>query len=154
MEEQTNLLELPEMPPVQGEDGASAGKVIPKLRTVNRAQMMMANISVEELIPADHKARAIWELAGRLQLDRFEESVKTQAGNAGRPAWDPRLLVSVWVYAYSEGIGSAREVARRCEFDPAFDSKSRKLGTLYVNARKPLAAYRFARAAAAADIAG
>jgi hypothetical protein len=110
MEEQTNLLELPERPPVQGEDGASAGKVIPKLRTVNRAQMMMANISVEELIPADHKARAIWELAGRLQLDRFEESVKTQAGNAGRPAWDPRLLVSVWVYAYSEGIGSAREI--------------------------------------------
>jgi predicted SAM-dependent methyltransferase len=42
----------------------------------------------------------------------------------------------------------------QCEFDPAFDSKSRKLGTLYVNARKPLAAYRFARAAAAADIAG
>jgi transposase len=24
------------------------------------------------------------------------------------------------VYAYSQGIGSAREVARRCEYDPAF----------------------------------
>ena len=24
------------------------------------------------------------------------------------------------MYAYSQGIGSAREVARRCEFDPAF----------------------------------
>jgi transposase len=120
MEEQTKLLELPERPPVQEEGGVSAGKAIPKLRTVDRAQMMMAHISVEELIPADHKARAIWELAGRLQLDRFEESVKTQAGNAGRPAWDPRLLVSVWVYAYSEGIGSAREIERWLEYEPGF----------------------------------
>ena len=24
------------------------------------------------------------------------------------------------MYAYSQGIGSAREVARRCEYDPAF----------------------------------
>jgi hypothetical protein len=30
------------------------------------------------------------------------------------------LLISLWVYAYSQGIGSAREVARRCEYDPAF----------------------------------
>jgi Transposase domain (DUF772) len=38
----------------------------------------------------------------------------------GRPAFDPQLLISLWVYAYSQGIGSAREVARRCEYDPAF----------------------------------
>jgi transposase len=37
----------------------------------------------------------------------------------GRPAFDPQLLISLWVYAYSQGIGSAREVARRCEYDPA-----------------------------------
>ena len=34
--------------------------------------------------------------------------------------FDPQLLISLWVYAYTQGIGSAREVARRCEFDPAF----------------------------------
>jgi len=33
----------------------------------------------------------------------------------GRPAFDPQPLISLWVYAYSQGIGSAREVARRCE---------------------------------------
>jgi transposase len=38
----------------------------------------------------------------------------------GRPAFDPHLLLSLWVYAYSQAIGSAREVARRCEYDPAF----------------------------------
>lgn len=40
-------------------------------------------------------------------------------GGAGRSAWDPRLLISLWVYAYSEGVSSAREVSRLCEYDPA-----------------------------------
>jgi transposase len=30
------------------------------------------------------------------------------------------MLISLWVYAYSQGIGSPREVARRREYDPAF----------------------------------
>lgn len=44
----------------------------------------------------------------------------SRAVEGGRPAFDPQLLISLWVYAYSQGIGSAREVARRCEYDPAF----------------------------------
>ena len=118
MEEQTNLLELPERPPAQGQDGVSAGKVIPKLRTVDRTEMMMANISVEELIPADHKARAIWNLTGRLDLSGFIEPLRTAQGCAGRSAWDPRVLVSMWVYAYSEKIGSAREIERTMQWEP------------------------------------
>jgi transposase len=79
---------------------------------------MLVQIWVEELIGADHKARAIWELTGRLDLSRFEEPLKTRVGAVGRAAWDPRLLVSVWVYAYSEGIGSAREIERLMEWEP------------------------------------
>ena len=30
------------------------------------------------------------------------------------------MLISLWLYAYSRGISSAREVARRCEYEPAF----------------------------------
>jgi hypothetical protein len=41
-------------------------------------------------------------------------------GIAGRPAWDPHLLISLWVYAYSEGVSSAREVERRCAYHPAY----------------------------------
>ena len=60
----------------------------------------------------------IWELAGRLDLSRFAEQVKTVRGEAGRAAWEPQLLVSVWVYAYSEGISSAREIERRMGYEP------------------------------------
>jgi transposase len=89
-----------------------------KWRTPNRAQMRMVPLGVEELIPDDHKARAIWELAGQLDLSGFAETVRTMAGEAGRPAWDPQLLVSVWIYAYSEGIGSAREIERMAQYEP------------------------------------
>jgi transposase len=53
-----------------------------------------------------------------LNLSRFEEPLKTRQGAAGRAAWDPRLLVSVWVYSYSEGISSAREIERWMEWEP------------------------------------
>ena len=39
---------------------------------------------------------------------------------AGRDATDPRLLVALWLYACIRGIGSARELARRCEESVAF----------------------------------
>ncbi len=29
-------------------------------------------------------------------------------------------MISLWLYAYSRGISSAREMARRCEYEPAF----------------------------------
>jgi transposase len=41
-------------------------------------------------------------------------------GRAGRDHTSPQLLISLWLYAYSRGISSAREIARRCEFEPAF----------------------------------
>src|SRR5258707_7997185 len=92
----------------------------PLVRPINRQQMSWRAVDVERLIAEDHRARAIWMLVGRLDLGRFYESIESSAEEGGRPAIDPQLLISLWVYAYSEGIGSAREVARRCEFDPAF----------------------------------
>src|SRR6266853_1873861 len=92
----------------------------PLIRPVNRQQMCWRAVDVERLIGEDHRARAIWALVGRLDLQRFYEDIESSAEQGGRPAFDPQLLISLWVYAYSEGIGSAREVARRCEFDPAF----------------------------------
>ena len=41
-------------------------------------------------------------------------------GRAGREHTDPQVLISLWLYAYSRGISSAREMARRCEYEPAF----------------------------------
>ena len=112
---QPALIEIPEQPPLP-KRAVGRGQI--KLRSVNRLQTINVPIYVEELIPADHKARAIWELAGRMDLSRFTEALRTAAGCAGRPAWDPQLMVSLWVYAYSEGITSAREIERLMEWEP------------------------------------
>jgi transposase len=93
----------------------------PLLQPINRQQMCWRAVDVERLIGLDHPARAIWELTGRLDLRAFYEGIGSSAEEGGRPAIDPRLLISLWVYAYSLGIGSAREVERRCEHDPAFE---------------------------------
>jgi transposase len=92
----------------------------PLIRPVNRQQMSWRAVDVDRLIGEDHPARAIWTLVGRLDLKRFYDDIESSAEEGGRPAIDPQLLISLWVYAYSEGIGSSREVARRCAFDPAF----------------------------------
>jgi transposase len=87
---------------------------------VDRTQLSWRLVDVEQLIELDHPARAVWELAGRLDLSRFCASIQAVEGVSGRTPWDPRLLVSLWVYAYSRGIGSAREIERRCLYEPAF----------------------------------
>ena len=92
----------------------------PRLVSVDRRQMVMRAIEVERLIEEDHPARAIWELVGRLDLSEYYAEIGAVEGRAGRDHTDPQVLISLWLYAYSRGISSAREVARRCEYEPAF----------------------------------
>jgi transposase len=99
---------------------SEAEKGRPLLQAVSREQMCWRAVDVERLIAEDHGARAIWELVGRLDLRGYHDGVGSNEKEGGRPAFDPQLLISLWVYAYSVGIGSAREIARRCEWDPAF----------------------------------
>jgi transposase len=90
------------------------------LVAVNRQQLVMRTIDVELLIDADHPACSIWELVGRLDLSRYYAEIAAVEGRAGRDHTDPQVLISLWLYAYSRGISSAREVAQRCEYEPAF----------------------------------
>ena len=103
-----------------GLEDAVADSRLRRLRLVDRAQMCWHVVDIERLIEDDHAARAIWELVGRLDLRSFLSPIGSVEGQAGRPAFDPQLLISVWLYAYSRGISSAREIARRCEYEPAF----------------------------------
>ena len=105
---------------INSADADTSGQsVVPRLRCVDRCQMCWHAVDVERLIEDDHPARAK-ELVGRLDLTSFLVPIGSVQGQAGRPAFDPHLLVSLWLYAYSRGIGSAREIARRCEYEPPF----------------------------------
>jgi transposase len=90
------------------------------LRTIfiDRAQTRFGEIDVESLIELDHPARLVWEVTGQFDLRRFEINQKSREGNAGRPCWPARLLVSVWVYSYSIGVASARAIERMMAHEP------------------------------------
>jgi transposase len=109
-----------EIAPTAPPPPADAPLASPRVKAVNRTQTMMRVVEVEQLIEEDHPARAIWEFVGQLDLQPFYAPIEAVEGVAGRQPWDPRLLVCLWIYAYSRGIGSAREIARRCAYDPAF----------------------------------
>jgi transposase len=104
-------------PPPQSE---AAPKPPARFQPVNRQQMVWRAVDVEQLLEADHLARAIWEMTGRLDLTSYTQEVRAVEGGAGRPPLDPRLLIALWIYAYSEKVSSAREVERRCAYHPAY----------------------------------
>lgn len=82
--------------------------------------MLLRPVDVEHLIEADHPARALWDLVGSLDLSLYQQATAAVEGRPGRPALDPQLLVALWLYGYSKGISSAREISRQCEYEPGF----------------------------------
>jgi transposase len=72
------------------------------------------------MIDDDHSARSIWEMIGRLDLSLYVAKIAAVEGRVGRDHTAPQLLISLWLYAYSQGVSSAREIARRCEYEPPF----------------------------------
>jgi transposase len=88
-----------------------------RLRRPDRSQVTMRFGCDDDLIPATHAARTIWSVVESLDLSAFHKPIKARDGVAGRDATDPALLVALWLYACIRGIGSARELARRCDPD-------------------------------------
>ena len=73
--------------------------------------------SLDQLLHCDHEARTVWRFVNSLDLSWLYEGIEVSSTQAGRTATNPHVLVSVWLLATLEGIGVAREVARRCERD-------------------------------------
>ena len=91
-----------------------------RLRRPERRQTAMLIQCPDDLVSATHPVRMVMSVVERLDLSRFHESIKARAGQAGRDATDPQLLVALWLYGCTRGIGSARELARRCDDSAAF----------------------------------
>jgi transposase len=92
----------------------------PRLASIDRSQLILHSVDVENLIEQDHSARAIWELIGRLDLSLYYAEIAAVEGEPGRDHTAPQLLISLWLSAYSRGISSARELSRQCGFEPGF----------------------------------
>jgi transposase len=92
----------------------------PRLRCADRSQLLLRPVDLDATIAADHEARTIWRFVEQLDLSRFYAVIEAREGVAGRDATDPKLLVALWLYATTQGVGSARELARLCESHDAY----------------------------------
>src|SRR3712207_6039284 len=71
----------------------------PRLRRAERRQVSLRPISLEDLLPADHRARFVWAFAERLDLSALYGAIKAVEGHPGHPPADPRILLALWLYA-------------------------------------------------------
>ncbi|WP_041450530.1 IS1182-like element ISAde2 family transposase [Anaeromyxobacter dehalogenans] len=85
-----------------------------------RNQLSLQPTDLEALVPDEHPVRAIWTLVERLDLSAFYDEIASRGSNAGRPATDPAVLLALWLFANSEGVGSARLLERLCERDAPY----------------------------------
>jgi transposase len=85
-----------------------------------RNQLSLQPMDLEALVPDDHPARGIWALVERLDLSPFYDEIQARGESAGRPATDPAVLLALWLFANSEGVGSARLLERLCDRDAPY----------------------------------
>lgn len=86
----------------------------------DRKQLSLQPMDLEALVPEDHPARGIWALVERLDLSEFYDEIAARGSKPGRPATDPAVLLALWLFANSEGVGSARLLERLCERDAPY----------------------------------
>lgn len=115
-DEQAMLLELPRA----AESGVHSKteeelKAPVRLRQPQRNQLAMVPQCIDDLVRADHPVRMVVAVVERLDVSGFCKPIKAREGVVGRDATAPSLLVALWLYGCIRGIGSARELARRCE---------------------------------------
>ena len=109
--------DLPEQTPPRA-DAAPLGAA--RLREPRRDQIELRAMDIESLIGQEHLARVIWAYAEGLDLSELEDRIKARGDRPGHPATSPRLLLALWLYATSDGIGSARALERLCHSHDAY----------------------------------
>ena len=92
----------------------------PRLREPVRDQIELRAVDLEALLADEHPARVIWGYVQKLDLGALEETVRARAHGPGQAPVSPRLQLALWLFATSQGVGSARALERLCESHDAY----------------------------------
>ncbi len=91
-----------------------------RVKRAERLQVQWRPMALDQLLPADHRARVVWQYVDSLDLSALYSKIQAVEGKAGRDAVDPKILMALWMFATIEAVSSARQVARLCERDLAY----------------------------------
>ncbi len=92
----------------------------PRILEPQRAQGEIRFEVPDDMLPEFHAARLLWNVLGTLNLAAFSAGCESVEGQAGRSLLSPRMLLTLWLYAVLQGVGSAREIARLIKTDVAY----------------------------------
>jgi transposase len=118
MDTQLKLFPLPELP--KEAIPATNHSLKKRVNSPVRDQIIMRCASLDDLLPEDHRVRSIWDYVQQLDLSLIFKKIKVVEGGVGRTAIDPYILLTLWLYATIESIGSARVIERYCYEHIAF----------------------------------
>jgi transposase len=84
----------------------------------DREQGFLLPPSLKEWLPEDHLAWFVIDAVEEMDLSAFLADYR--ADGWGRAAYEPRMMVTLLLYAYAIGERSSRQIERRCREDVAF----------------------------------
>jgi transposase len=106
--------DLPETDAIEPAAGAA------RLREPVRDQIELRAVDLEAVLGPGHPARVIWDYVQQLDLRELEERVRARRHTPGQAPASPRLVLALWLFATSQGIGSARALDRLCKTHDAY----------------------------------
>jgi transposase len=86
--------------------------------TCDRDQELLLPPSLKDWLPSDHLAWFVLDAVDELDLSDFYADYREDGWGAA--AHDPKMMVALFIYAYSIGVRSSRQIERRCQEDVAF----------------------------------
>lgn len=78
-----------------------------------RGQGALFPATLDELIPSDHVCRVIEAFVERLEMEKLG-FVRAEAAETGRPGYDPRDLLKLYLYGYLNQVRSSRRLETEC----------------------------------------
>lgn len=87
-------------------------------RRVDRDQQFLLPPDMRQWLPEDH---LVWFLIAAVErMDTSAFDTRARLGGVGRRGYDPRMLLTLFVYAMAQGESSSRRIERLCHTDVAF----------------------------------
>jgi transposase len=74
--------------------------------------------SLRDWVPEDHLVWTVLEAVEEMDLSDFYADYRDDGH--GRPAYDPKMMVALLLYAYAKGDRSSRGIERKCQEDVAY----------------------------------
>lgn len=89
-----------------------------RYKSADRVQMFLLPPAMVDWLPEDHLVWFVLDVVDLVDTSMFHERHRNDG--AGRPAYDPEMMLALLVYAYCLGMRSSRRIEKACVTDVAF----------------------------------